>query len=372
MNILHVLDHHWRYNGMVHAAIDLACAQAALGHTVSVCSSNDGSFSSLLKEHGIELVVLPGLSGRFGVLASAAALWNIVGRLKPNVIHAHMTKSALVAYPVSRMRGVALVTCVQNSFSKFAFLMKVGDRVITGCTVVADDMASRGVPPDKLRPVLNGTIGSARQPEPLPGEALAITFQHPAVVTFCGMHWRKGIPDLIAGFQLARRSNPEMNLYIFGEGPNLEEYRLLVDAENTKHVTFCNPVPNAKPYLQAADVFVLASLADPAPLVICEARDAGCAVIATRVDGIPELLEGGEAGILVDAKAPEQIAEKLIYLFSDPGHLQKWRDNSQIGIGKLNVRRVAEESVKVYREVVKSERLGTLPNLTDVSHGGEG
>jgi glycosyltransferase involved in cell wall biosynthesis len=246
-----------------------------------------------------------------------------------------------------------MVTCVQNSFSKYAGLMKVGDRVITGCQVVADDMTRRGVPLDKLRPILNGTIGSARQ-APSDGDEFANPFQHPAIVTFCGMHWRKGVPDLIAGFQLARQTRPELNLYLFGEGPNLDEYRQLVNAENAAHITFCSPVPNAKPYLRAADAFVLASLADPAPLVICEAREAGLAVVATRVDGIPELLEDGRAGILVDARAPEQIAEKLIYLFSDPSHLRTWRENSQILIDRLEVRRVAEQSVEVYLEVIRT------------------
>jgi glycosyltransferase involved in cell wall biosynthesis len=44
------------------------------------------------------------------------------------------------------------------------------------------------------------------------------------------------------------------------------------------------------------------SHADPAPLVLSEAREAGCAIVATNVDGIPELLEHGQAGILVPAR----------------------------------------------------------------------
>jgi glycosyltransferase involved in cell wall biosynthesis len=263
-----------------------------------------------------------------------------------------MTKSAIIAYVISRLRGVPLVTCVQNSFSKFAGIMKVGDRVITGCKVVADDMVKRGVPQAKLRPILNGTIGSVRQEQSLEADE-PVTFQHPAVVTFAGMHWRKGIPDLIVGFELARKSNPDLHLYLFGEGPNLEEYKALVSPDNESNITFCDPVPNAKPYLQAADVFVLASVADPAPLVICEAREAGCAVIATRVDGIPELLEEGRAGILVKAKAPEEIAEKLIYLFADPANLANWRQNGQYRIERLKVSRVATESVAVYGEVIR-------------------
>lgn len=351
MNILHVLDHHWHYNGMVHAAVDLACAQAAMSHKVAVYSAGPGSFGELLRAQGVEVIEQTGTTGPLAFPTIVTGLWSTVGRLRPDVLHAHMTKTALVAYGVSRARGVPLVTCVQNSFSKYAALMKVGDRVITGCKAVANDMEARGIPRQKLRPILNGTIGAVRQVA-MTDQAPVVTFKRPAVVTFAGMHWRKGIPDLIEAFQAARLEMPELNLYLFGEGPNLAEYRLLVNAENKGAITFCDPVPSAKPYLRAADVFVLASHADPAPLAICEARDAGCAVIATRVDGIPELLEDGAAGILVEPRAPEQIAEKLRYLFSNPEHLDLWRQRSQTSIARLTVQRVAEESVQVYEELV--------------------
>jgi glycosyltransferase involved in cell wall biosynthesis len=351
MVILHVLDHHIRYNGMAHAAVDLACAQAGMGHKVALVSAG-GSFNELLAKHGVEVFDIPLMSGKVSLIPATVSLWNLIGRYKPDVLHAHMIKAAMVAAVASRLRRVPLITCVQNSFSRFAHLMKVGDRVITGCRVVADDMEKRGVSRQKLRPILNGTIGSARQ-APSDDETITMTFKHPAITTASGMHRRKGVPDLIEGFQLARKTNPSLNLYIFGEGPNLEEFRQMVNAENKDAINFCEPVPNVKPYFQQCDAFVLASLADPAPLIISEAREAGLAILATRVDGIPEMLEEGRAGILIDPKAPEQIAEQLVFLFSDPAHLATWRENSQYRIDRLTVDRVAEQSVEVYREVAR-------------------
>ena len=353
MNILHVIDHHWRYNGMVHAAVDLACAQAALGHRVAFATSDQGSFSTLLAEHDVEVYQLTHTSGKLGAVPFAFGLNRVVLKFKPDLMHAHMTKSAVLASTISRLRGIPLVTCVQNSFSRFAGLMRVGDRVITGCKAVAEDMAKRGVPRAKLRPILNGTIGSVRQSVQAE-TAPEIHFNHPAVITFCGMHWRKGVPDLIAGVELARKINPQIHLYLFGEGPNLEEYKAMVKPADKDHIIFCEPVPNAKPYLEAADVFVLASVADPAPLVICEAREAGCAIIGTQVDGIPELLENGRAGILVKPRSAEQIAEHLTYLFSAPQNLARWRQKSQYQIDRLQVSRVAAESVEVYEEVARA------------------
>ena len=61
MRILHVLNHSRRQNGNVHAAVDLACAQAALGHAVALCSGG-GEFDAVLKANGVAVELLPELA----------------------------------------------------------------------------------------------------------------------------------------------------------------------------------------------------------------------------------------------------------------------------------------------------------------------
>lgn len=51
--------------------------------------------------------------------------------------------------------------------------------------------------------------------------------------------------------------------------------------------------------------------------MIAEAREAGCAIVATRVGGIPEMLDGGSAGVLVPAGDPAQAAARLRWLLID-------------------------------------------------------
>lgn len=359
MRILHVSDHTLHSNGMVHAAVDLACAQAALGHDVIVCSSG-GSFDKLLCDNGVRLAVIrtpTGISSRFLQMYDVL---KVVRSYKPDVVHAHMTISALMAWPITRLLGIPFVTVVQNSFSKMAAVMRLGDLVITGCNAVADAMVPRGIPRRKLRPVLNGTIGSAR----FPGAAVASTqMSRPAVVSVCGLHPRKGIPDLISALEMARRAIPDLHLYHVGGGPCAAEYQALVSEEHRDFIHFCGPSLDPRPYLLGADVFVLASLADPAPLVIAEAREAGLAVVATRVDGIPELLENGAAGILVPPSAPNAIAQELIGLFSNPDNLRRWRTASQVGVEKLTVKRVAESTVDVYAEAINRRGFKTFDAL---------
>ena len=351
MRILHVCNHTLQFNGMAHAAVDLACAEAGLGHHVGLCFG-EGSFDDVLADNQVEILTLSRLDEGRRFPLSAYALLRIAQRFRADIIHAHMVAAALVAWPVTRLLRIPLITCVQNSFFEHSHRMRVGDLVITGCRAVADDMAGRGIPQRKLRPILNGTIGSARQTS---APAPSAEFLHPAALTICGLHDRKGIPDLMSGFKMARETRPAAHLYILGEGPEEAKYRALAGSEDESHIHFLGTAPDTRPFLKAADIFILASIADPAPLVISEAREVGIPIIATRVDGIPELLEDGEAGLLVSPKAPSELAEALGRLLDSDEERERWHAASQIRVERLSVSRVATETVAVYKEAISTQ-----------------
>lgn len=357
LRILHISDHTLRFNGMAHAAVDLACSQAGLGHQVALCSGQ-GGFDDILSAHGVTRFAMPAPAKSVTLIRSVTGIFKAIREFKPDVVHTHMVASTLIAWPMAKVMGVSFVTCVQNSFSKAAVVMKLGDRVITGCKAVAETMTARGIPSRKLRPILNGTIGSARYPLPGPGAA---PLQRPAVITVCGLHPRKGIPDLIEGFAQARRALGDIHLYIVGEGPYEAQYKASVDERDAGHVHFIAATPDPRPYMRGADLFVLASLADPAPLILSEAREAGLAVIGTRVDGIPELLEYGDAGLLVAPGAPDEIARGIVAVLSEPDALAQWRSRSQVNIERLRISRVASATVEVYRELTGRPRQPVMP-----------
>lgn len=70
-------------------------------------------------------------------------------------------------------------------------------------------------------------------------------------------------------------------------------------------------VSNPRQLLSAYEIIVLAALAEPRASAVSEARAAGCAVIGTSVDGVPEQLQYGRAGVLVDPAKVTQLAPAL-------------------------------------------------------------
>jgi glycosyltransferase involved in cell wall biosynthesis len=108
--------------------------------------------------------------------------------------------------------------------------------------------------------------------------------------------------------------------------------------------------------MKQADVFVLASHADPNPLVIPEARAAGLPIVATRVDGIPESLDGGDAGLLVPPHAPDALANAIAGLLLAPGQRDRLRAATSRNLERLTVRRMADETLGVYERVAGAAR----------------
>jgi glycosyltransferase involved in cell wall biosynthesis len=347
MRILQLLNHTRRLNGHVHAAVDLACAQAKLGHQVAVASGG-GDFDKLLAVNNVDTMLVSHERRPRELLKAVAGLYRLARDWRPEVVHAHMMTSAVLAWPVCKLLRIPLVTTVHNEFQKSSILMGLGTRVIAVSAAVGASMQKRGIPKSRLRVVLNGTIGAARfegkdrTPRPL---------QSPSIIFVGGQHPRKGLPDLFAAFNIVYKAHPTARLYIVGDGPHRDEYVAEVSSmECGRAVTFMGAQDDPFPFLLGADVFVLPSHADPAPLVLSEAREAGCAVVATNVDGIPELLEHGEAGILVPARDPARLAEVLRSLIEDGKALREWRKKSQFNLDYLTIERVARRTLDIYEE----------------------
>lgn len=350
MRVLQLLNHTRRLNGHVHAAADLACAQTKLVHNV-LLASGGGDFDALLAANGVETAVIDHNRRPVQLLKSLVALYRLARNWRADVIHAHMMTSAVLAWPVCKLLGIPLVTTVHNEFEKSSILMGLGTRVIAVSGAVARSMAKRGVSKNRLRVVLNGTIGAARfdgkdrTPRPL---------SKPAVVFVGGQHPRKGLPDLFSAFDIVFKTYPATRLTVVGGGPFLETYKAAAGALPCANaITFTGDLDEPFPFLLGADIFVLPSHADPAPLVLSEAREAQCAIVATRVDGIPELLEDGKAGILVPPHDPARIAEVLCDLIGDAGQLAQWRQKSQFNIGYLRIERVAQDTLAIYAEACR-------------------
>ncbi|OTP65523.1 glycosyltransferase family 4 protein [Caballeronia sordidicola] len=354
MKIVHLATHaQCNGNGTVNAMIDLACTQARNGHDVAVASSG-GGYESLLRRHGVTHVLLQQSRQPWRVPAMIAGFGRLIERFNPDVVHAHMMTGALISRFGSMRRRFALVTTIHHDIQKSASLMRFGDRVIVVSHAVADVMLERGVLGDILSVIPSGTVGTPRhcgRPAPRP-----LNLHRPAVVSVSSMFERNGIADILHAFALVRHTH-DAQLYLVGDGPDRSAMEMLAEELGiAKYVTFAGFVADPRSYLASADVFVFAPHQAPGPLILSEAREAGCAIVATKVDGVPEMLDKG-TGVLVEPSQPQQLASKIGWLLMDSPVRAQYKERARRDLEKFSVERVCADHLAVYQRAIEERKL---------------
>ena len=359
MRVVHLLKHCERGNGHVHVAVDLACEQAARGHDV-VYASGGGTYVDLLERHGVHHVAVAQTAR--GAPAGFAALLRLVGRHRPQVVHAHMMAAAGLGYAATRARGGALVTTVHNSFDGHSGLMRLGDRVAAVSDAERRLLLGRGYRADRLTTVHNGPLGSVREALLPDGPDGLAAVPRPYAMTLSGLHGRKRVGDAIAAFAAMAADAPDWRLAVVGEGP--DEAKLRAQARGLglsgsgveERVVFTGRTLNPGPLLRGASVFVNMAEAEPFGLVVAEARAAGCAVVATEAGGMPEVVDGGRAGILVPVGGVDAATAALRRLATEPDELARWRAAAALAPGQFTVGTMADAYEDLYAAAAAARR----------------
>ena len=288
---------------------------------------------------------------------------------QPDVVHAHMRTGLLLAWFCRRFQPCALVGHLHNVHDRDSILMGLADRVIAVSESVAATMVAHGIRKSKIRVVLNRTLQSRRVP------ALAtvkpIELKRPSIVTVCGMSQRKGIEELICSFERIADEFPDAHLYIVGDGPDRQRFEGQAGRTSCAdriHFEGCQMLPQA--YMLSADVFVLASRRESFGLVLIEAREAGCAIVATDVDGIAEALDGGRAGRLVPPRDVAALAGALRQLLSDATEREQWQTRAKEGIAGFRVCHMASAMKTVYDELVSGRSAHSARNASGANAPG--
>jgi glycosyltransferase involved in cell wall biosynthesis len=355
MRVLHILNNVTdRGNGIVNSAVDLAVEQARQGFVVAIASAG-GGYQPLLKRMGVLHLTLDQSRNPLQIVRAARTFRSQLLDFRPDIVHAHMRTGLLLARFWSYFQRFVLVSHVHNVHDRESVVMGLAHRVIAVSHSVADSMAANGIPRAKLRVVLNRTLGNQRQPclEHIEPARLS----RPAIVTVSGMTSRKGIEELITAFGDVGRRFPGAHLYLVGDGVERQRFETLArQSPHSDRIHFEGFQIAPQAYMLSADAFVLASRRESFGLVLTEARAAGCAIVATDVDGIAEALDGGRAGILIPPRDPDAIAKALAHLLANEEERNYWRRRALRGIDEFCIGRMAREVCDVYFELVKEKK----------------
>lgn len=197
------------------------------------------------------------------------------------------------------------------------------DKIVAISQGVQTALLTGGIPAERIRLIPSGVPTAHFTRKPLVRERVraqyGVAAHVPLVVAVGALVARKGHSLLLAAAHILKEQGYDMRYCISGEGPLrpvLEaQAQTLGIAPEVQFIGFCSDIPGL---LAAADLFVHVPLHEGLGVAVIEALAAGLPIIASRVGGIPELIEDGKTGLLIPPRDSIALANALIRLVSAP------------------------------------------------------
>jgi N-acetyl-alpha-D-glucosaminyl L-malate synthase BshA len=152
------------------------------------------------------------------------------------------------------------------------------------------------------------------------------------------------------------RERVTARLAIVGEGPDWAKAEEAVRQLGlSPHVEMIGETQDVVGLLSEADVFLLPSLQESFGLSALEAMACGVPVVASRVGGLPEVVDDGETGYLHPADAIDSMADSAIRLLSDAGlHERMSAQAATIAVARFSADRIVPRYEELYQRTVNS------------------
>lgn len=139
---------------------------------------------------------------------------------------------------------------------------------------------------------------------------------------------------------------------IVGDGEEREEVECFA-RENDLNLIITGWTDKPYSYLKMFDVAVLLSRWEGFGLAVVEYMAAEKNVVATRTDAIPTLIDDGVDGLLVEVDNPEDVKEKVMWLYNHPNEAKAMRDKAlQKVIKRYDISRVVDQHVEMFNKLV--------------------
>jgi glycosyltransferase involved in cell wall biosynthesis len=309
---------------------------------VGSLGAGEGDMHYFAEQYGVTPVEIPSLGRDPSPLKDLKALFALVRllrRIKPHVVHTHTSKAGFSGRIAARLSGVPVVV---HTFHGHVFhgyfhplmsrLLVLTERILARGTTaiiavseqVRRELAACGVAPlSRIRVVelglpLEPFLGVKRPSNVLRAE-LCVGENVPLVGVVGRLTRIKDHRTFLEAASLVSRERPDARFVIVGDGELAAELKLRAQREDLDgRVFFLGWRRQLAPIYADLDVVVVSSRNEGTPVSIVEGAAAGCPVVATRVGGVPDLIEHGFEGLLVSPGQPPALADAIARILREP------------------------------------------------------
>jgi glycosyltransferase involved in cell wall biosynthesis len=306
-----------------------------------------------------------------GDLRAAVVLWRLVGTY--DVVHTHGSKAGVIGRLAARLRGVPAVVHTVHGFPVHDYMPRLkrhlllglerlaarcADRIVCVCDANAAEALALGVArPEQLRVVVSGVpselVRSGRH-DAVRAE-LGIPVDAPVVGTVTRLMEQKAPLDFVAAARRVTAAHPEVHVVMVGDGPLRDRVAAAAAGIPRLHLLgYRTDVPDV---LAMLDVVAFSSLWEGLGRALTEAVLAGKPVVATAVNGVPDLVVDGETGYLTRAGRPNELADRILNLLARPdrGAAMGLAGVSRV-VGRYDVKEMVDGLDHLYQEVLGERR----------------
>jgi glycosyltransferase involved in cell wall biosynthesis len=337
-------------------------ALRAMGQRASLIAHPDGELRRRAAE-GLDLIPIAPRTEMD--LSAAWRLSRVVKRLRPDVVHAHDAHGTAMAslglslgsptpapaLIVSRRVDFHLK---RNSFSRWKH--RQVDFFIAASEAIRKMLVADGVPGERVITVHEGIdLEHVLAAPPVNvHEAFWLPHRAPVVGNVAALVPHKGHRHLIEAAHLVVREMPDTRFLILGEGELREQLeRQIRDHHLEKHVLLPGFRTDVIGCIKGFDLFVMSSVTEGLGTSLLDAMACSRASVATRAGGIPELVQDGRTGVLVEPRDHAAMAREIVRLLRDDGLRRQMGEAARTRVAeKFTVERMVAETAAVYERVV--------------------
>ena len=284
-----------------------------------------------------------------------------------DVLHAHMFGSNIWGTLIGRLCRVPVVIAQEHTWSYRGqpFRRLIDGRLIgrLATRFVAVSRLDRTkmieiehVPEEKIV-----VLPTAYIPRPPKVGDLRAELGLPADVKLIGtiavLRPQKALEVLIESFAEIRRENSGARLILVGDGPSraaLEQQSREIGVSES--VYFTGTRDDIETPLAAFDVAAMSSDFEGMPLFVLECMAHRVPLVATAVGAIPDLVSGGETGLLVPPRDPDALAASINRLLADPEEGKRMAAAARERLHEFSLKRAGERVAELYESLLAERR----------------
>lgn len=331
------------FGGAQRYVFELATAMQEKGHDVTVAFGGDGLLQDKLEDYLVKTRTIKSFQrdiSFFKEFKSLAEIYELYKEIKPDIVHLNSSKAGGSGALVARLVGIKNIIYTAHGWAFWeprsrlwrllVYIASWLTALLATKIILVSEFEAKRVSFPLIKkskyfvihtavPDISFLDKLAARRSLLSESDIGIHQQDYWLVSTVELNHNKNIFAAIDAVAKYNQTHQKKIFYcVMGDGDLQEELAQYISKQNAlNHIKLLGYVDNGRTYLKAFDFFLLPSLKEGLPYAILEAGAARLPVVASRVGGIPEVIDDNLTGLLINPKNTENIVSALIKLTSD-------------------------------------------------------